>query len=112
MTADEFRDMALGLPEAVEQSHMGHPDFRVKGKIFASLGPDGDWGMAKLTPQQQAEFMAHSPPSFRPARGAWGVKGATIVPLESAPPATVRRALAAAWRNTAPKRLAAAHDTD
>ena len=50
MTADEFRRLALSLPEAVESSHMDHPDFRVAGKIFATLGPDETWGMVKLTP--------------------------------------------------------------
>ena len=52
MTADEFRGLALDLPEAVEGAHMGHPDFRVGGKIFASLGPDEAWGMVKLPPDQ------------------------------------------------------------
>lgn len=50
MTAQEFRELALGLPEAIESGHMGHPDFRVRGKIFATLGPKEAWGMAKLTP--------------------------------------------------------------
>ena len=48
MTSDEFRKMALEIPTAVERSHMNHPDFRVAGKIFASLGvPDESWGMAE-----------------------------------------------------------------
>jgi hypothetical protein len=49
VTADEFRRLALRLPEASEEAHMGHPDFRVRGKVFASLGPDEEWGMVKLT---------------------------------------------------------------
>ena len=54
MTIDQFRKMALEIPTAVERSHMNHPDFRVAGKIFASLGvPDQNWGMVKLTPEQQ-----------------------------------------------------------
>ncbi len=57
MTADQFRKLALRLPEALEGEHMGHPDFRVGGKIFATLGPRGDWGMVKLTPEQQAVFV-------------------------------------------------------
>ena len=57
MTSDEFRKMALEIPTAVERSHMNHPDFRVAGKIFASLGvPDESWGMVKLTPEQQRTF--------------------------------------------------------
>ena len=53
MTADEFRSLALSLPEASEGAHMGHADFRVRGKIFATLTPDEDRGMVKLTPEQQ-----------------------------------------------------------
>src|ERR1700740_1614505 len=54
MTAEEFRKMALSLPEASEAAHMGHPDFRVGGKIFATLSPPGQgWAMVKLTPEQQ-----------------------------------------------------------
>lgn len=54
LTSNEFRKMALGLPEVFESSHMGYPDFRVGGKIFATLGvPDPDWGMVKLTPDEQ-----------------------------------------------------------
>lgn len=109
MTADEFRELALALPEASESAHMDHPDFRVKGKIFATLGPAGDWGMVKLTPAQQAEYRAAEPHVFRPASGAWGVKGATLVQLDAAQKATVRQALTDAWRNTAPKRLTQAH---
>src|SRR5439155_3275184 len=71
MTADEFRSMALGLPEAVEQAHMDHPDFRVRGKIFATLGPDEAWGMVKLTPDQQQELVRRHPKVFQPFNGAW-----------------------------------------
>ena len=52
MTAEEFRRIALGFPETEERSHMEHPDFRVGGKIYATIGPDEDWGMAKLTAEQ------------------------------------------------------------
>lgn len=48
MTAAEFRILALSLPEATEAAHVGHPDFRIRGKIFATLGPDEAWGMVKL----------------------------------------------------------------
>ena len=57
MTAEEFRSIAISLPEALEDEHMGHPDFRVRGKIFATLGPEERWGMVKLTPEQQAVFV-------------------------------------------------------
>jgi hypothetical protein len=105
MTTDDFRDAALALPEAVESEHMGHPDFRVGGKVFATLGPDGDWGGVKLTPDQQAELMRAEPEVFEPFAGAWGRRGYTRIRLAVAHALSVRRALTAAWRNTAPKRL-------
>ena len=110
MTPDEFRALALGLPEASERSHMDHPDFRVRGKIFATLGPDGSWGMVKLTPDQQEPLVLADPATFAPASGAWGRRGATIVQLRRAPRSVVRDALRDAWRNTAPKRLLQEHD--
>lgn len=105
MTADQFRSLALSLPEAVEGAHMGHPDFRVAGKIFATLGPDGDWGMVKLTPAEQKTFMRTEPEAYAPIKGAWGKRGCTRVELAAADEASVRQALIAAWKNTAPKRL-------
>jgi hypothetical protein len=85
---------------------MEHPDFRVRGKIFATLGyPDSDWGMVKLTPDQQTSFVRAEPTVYVPVKGAWGRKGSTSVRLESASEATLRHALALAWRNVAPKRL-------
>jgi hypothetical protein len=106
VTADDFRNLALSLPETSESAHMGHPDFRVHKKIFATLGvPDKACGMAKLTPQQQAGFVAEHPQIFEPVAGGWGRQGATIVHLPDAIESIVRRALVAAWRNTAPKRL-------
>ncbi|HMF16589.1 MAG TPA: MmcQ/YjbR family DNA-binding protein [Gemmataceae bacterium] len=105
MTADEFRELALSLPEASEKSHMGHPDFRVKGKIFATLGPGESWGMVKLTPKEQKVFIRAEPDVFEAIKGAWGVRGCTKVCLEEATASSVRPALVAAWRNTAPKSL-------
>ncbi len=106
MTADQFRKLALSLPEAVEGAHMGHPDFRVGGKIFATLGPDGDWGMVKLTPEQQAVFVNAQPKIFQPIKGGWGRRGCTQVRLAAGTSRAVGEALAVAWRNTAPQRLA------
>lgn len=99
MTADEFRDLALSFPDAVEQSHMGHPDFRVKKKIFATLGPKEAWGMVKLTPEQQTLFIDKEPKVFEPVAGAWGRGGATKVNLEPATEPNVLQALRAAWEN-------------
>ena len=106
MTANEFRHLALSLPEALEDAHMGHPDFRVRGKIFATLGPDGTWGMVKLTPEQQAVFVGARPAALQPVKGGWGRRGCTNVSLAAANAATVGQALVLAWRNAAPKRLA------
>jgi len=110
MTADDFRALALGLPEAAEGAHMGHADFRVRGKIFATLGPDEDWGMVKLSADEQASFVRTGRGVFHPAAGAWGRRGCTIVRLGDADEAAVRQALIRAWRNTAPKRLVQQHD--
>ena len=105
MTPKEFRKTALSFPETVEASHMEHPDFRVRGKIFATLGPDEDWGMVKLTPEQQAPLVQDQPTIFQPASGAWGRRGATIIQLKKADKLLVRQALLFAWRNTAPKKI-------
>jgi len=106
MTSREFRKMALALAEATESSHMGHPDFRVRGKIFATLGwPNDDWAMVKLTPLQQADFVESAPTVFMPVKGGWGRRGATNVRLEAASARRMAPALATAWRNVAPKRL-------
>lgn len=111
MTAQGFRRLALALPEAEERAHMSHPDFRVGGKIFATLGyPDAASGMVKLTPEQQEVFMSVAPEAFVPAKGAWGRGGSTTVRLKHATAATLGDALHAAWRNTAPKRLARVAD--
>jgi len=102
MTTDEFRKMALKIPTAVERSHMNHPDFRVAGKIFASLGAPGEsWGMVKLTPEQQRAFIEKAPEVFKPCSGAWGRQGATNVYLAAAKASLVRAALDAAAKNVA-----------
>jgi hypothetical protein len=107
MTAATFRRLALSLPEATESEHMRHPDFRVRNKIFATLGyPGEEWGMVKLTPEQQKTFMQEEPEVFRPCSGAWGGRGATNVQLAEAKEELVRRALMDAWTNVAPARLA------
>jgi len=76
MTVDEYRRIALAQPEAVESSHMNHPDFRVRNKIFATICPGkGNEGALKFTPQQQKQFMKDHPKLFSPAAGAWGKNG-------------------------------------
>lgn len=108
VTAAEFRRMALGFEGAKEREHMGHPDFRVGGRIFATMGyPDKGWAMVKLTPEQQHEFNLAEPDVFVPVKGGWGRKGATQVRLKTAKQATIERALAVAWKSTGPKRVGA-----
>jgi hypothetical protein len=108
MTAEDFRQMALSLPQVVESSHMGHPDFRVGNRIFATLGyPGPGWGMVKLTSEQQEWLVRAHPTSFIPVAGGWGRAGNTNVRLGAARKREVRDALMTAWRNCAPKRLAA-----
>ena len=111
MTREQFRRLALSFPEAIESEHMDHPDFRVAGKIFATLAyPDEKWGMVKLTPEQQEEFVRIDRDAFAPVKGGWEKRGATSVRLRAAKRATLRRALAAAWCNVAPKELAKAFE--
>jgi len=99
VTAEDFRALALTHDGAVEGAHMGHPDFRLNGRIFATLTSDGARGMVKLTPEQQREFLKQDKAAFAPASGAWGRQGSTMVALSAAKPATVRAAMTLAWEN-------------
>jgi hypothetical protein len=106
MTANDFRKLALALPETEERAHMNHPDFRVAGKIFATLGyPDKSRAMVKLPPERQHYLSKDYPEAFTPVKGVWGRRGATSVFLKAADKEVVGKAIEAAWRNTAPKRL-------
>ncbi len=106
MTPAEFRRLALRFPEAEESAHMNHPDFRVGGKIFATLGyPDKDHGMIILPVEEQARFVREHSTAFAPASGAWGKRGSTTVRLGAIDKPTLRSALEIAWRNKAPKDL-------
>ena len=92
MTANDFRRLALSLPEVAEAAHMGHPDFRVAGKIFATLGyPASGWGVVCLKPEQQELFVRAEPKSFVPVKGGWGRAGNTNVRLRAAQPHPVRQ---------------------
>lgn len=99
VTADDFREIALSLQDAIEKAHMGHPDFRANGQIFSTLGPGEKWGMVKLAPEEQKEYMRLHPRMFSPASGAWGRQGCTTVHLEAADRATVRGAMLLAWQH-------------
>jgi hypothetical protein len=106
-TPSDFRRIALSLPETEERKHMNHPDFRVAGKIFATLAyPNKQFAMVKLTPIQQEEFIASDPTAFRPVNGAWGRKGCTHILLANSNKRSVKEALLAAWRNYAPSDVA------
>lgn len=105
MTENDFRKLALSFPEAEEKSHMGHPDFRVGGKIFATLGHRKGSAVVLLTPDLQEAFMHASPDAFEPVSGAWGRGGATSIELTRCTKMIAKDALAAAWRRRAPKKL-------
>ena len=106
MTPNDFRKLALSFPETAERAHMNHPDFRVAGKIFATLSyPNTERAMVKVTPVEQEMLMRAEPNVFSPSSGAWGRQGCTSVNLKAAKKTTVRRALAAAWQLAAPESL-------
>jgi hypothetical protein len=103
MTANGFRRIALGMKDALEGAHMGHADFRVRGRIFATLGyPDAKWGMVALTPEQQQDALLEHE-AMSPAKGAWGAKGATLVQLAAVDEDTLGAALTQAWQNAVAK---------
>ena len=109
MSSSRFRKVALALPGAVEGTHQGHADFRVGKRIFATIGyPDDDWGMVKLTPEQQSVLVEAEPEIFRPVPGGWGKHGNTNVRLAKADAKTLHSALTMAWKNVAPKTLVSA----
>jgi hypothetical protein len=112
MTATEFRRIALSLPDVVEGSHMGHADFRVAGKIFATLGcPSDRFGVVMLSPQDQDLIVRDYPKIFAPVAGKWGASGSTTAVLRQAGKRAVAIALEAAWRKRAPKRLPSSRST-
>ena len=108
MTANAFRRIALGMKEAVEGSHMGHPDFRAHGRIFATLKPGLKAGMVVLTPEQQEVFVREHPCVFAPENGAWGRQGCTGVLLAAVDEETAGEAVTLAWQNSAAKAKAKA----
>jgi hypothetical protein len=104
MTPQQFRRLALALPGATEGAHMGHADFRVGGKIFATLGnPDPKWAVLLLKPDQQALLVETAREVFSPVPGGWGLKGSTRVNLAAADREAVQNALRLAWEIRAPK---------
>lgn len=99
MTPADFKRMALSLDGAVEGSHMGAVDFRVGGRIFATLASQSlGYGNLFLTPEQQAAFCAELPDVFLPIAGGWGRMGMTHIVLANATEDVLRGALESAWR--------------
>jgi hypothetical protein len=104
MKASDFRRIALSLEGAEESSHMGAPDFRVDGRIFATLASEAEgFGNLMLTPEQQADFVRELPEVFLPIKGGWGRMGATHIRLEAASEDVLSGALKAAWRSRVEK---------
>ncbi|MCA9171151.1 MAG: MmcQ/YjbR family DNA-binding protein [Planctomycetales bacterium] len=100
MTPDRFRQLALQTEGVTESSHHGHPDFRCRNKVIASLGrPSVAWAMVKLTPEQQTQFCQAHPGSLQPVDGSYGARGYTNVRLRTAPVSLVKSALALAADN-------------
>jgi hypothetical protein len=99
MNAADFRRIALSLEGAEEGAHMGSPDFRVRGRIFATLASQSQgYGNLMLTPEQQAEFVAERPDVFVPIAGGWGRMGMTHIRLDQANEDLLEGALRTAWK--------------
>ncbi len=99
MSPDDFRRIALSLEGAEEGAHMGSPDFRVGGRIFATLAAQAQgYGNLMLTPEQQSTFVAEAPDVFIPVPGGWGRNGATHLKLAAANEDLVYGALQTAWK--------------
>jgi len=106
LTSKDFRRIALGMTDAIEGAHMGHPDFRTGGRIFATIHPDDACGMVKLTPEQQQKFVRDYPATFAPENGAWGRQGCTRVQLPEVDEDALGEAMTLAWQNAATQRPA------
>jgi hypothetical protein len=95
-----FRRLALTFPNAVESSHMNHPDFRLNNQIFATLsGEKKGYGVLKLTLDQQAAFVTDQPHIFSPVQGGWGRMGMTYIQLDQADESIMAGALKTAYQN-------------
>ncbi|MCU1382996.1 MAG: hypothetical protein JWL71_1693 [Acidobacteria bacterium] len=99
----DYRRMALRMDGAVEGAHMGHPDFRVNNRIFASLHHDRTTGGLMLTPDQQEQVTHAHPDAFTAASGAWGRAGATTVRLASVAEEALGEAMTLAWQTCVSK---------
>jgi hypothetical protein len=99
MKVRDFRRIALGFEGAEEGSHMGNPDFRVGGRIFATLASAKQgYGNLMLTVEQQQAFVSELPEVFLPIPGGWGRMGATHIRLEAASEGVLTGALHTTWK--------------
>jgi hypothetical protein len=101
----DFRRLALALDGTIESAHMGHPDFRAHGRIFATIQHDPAWGGLLLTPEQQQRFLREHPDAFKPAAGAWGAAGSTLVHFASIDEEIMGELLTLCWQNAAGKNV-------
>lgn len=104
---EDVRALALLLPETLEGAHQGHPDFRVGGRIYATLWTEEARVVVRLSPEQQAVRVEAEPDAFAPVPGTWGARGWTSLDLDAAAEESLRAALLAAWRTVAPPGLVA-----
>jgi hypothetical protein len=109
VTRAQFTKVALSLPETLQASHFGKPDFRVKGKIFGGLDHTEPRASLKLAKELQAVLVGSRPQAFVPAAGAWGDAGWTMVELGHVALPELRELVAHAWQLIAPARLVAQH---
>ena len=109
LTADDIRTIALALPEADEAPHFDATSFRVRKKIFCSMGPEGRSIMVKLEPDDQHNLAEGYPDQIAPAKGYWGRNGWTSVRFVELEEALIAALLRMAWATVAPKRLLAAN---
>jgi len=116
MTPDRFRRLALEQPASEERAHHDHPDFRVDGKIFATLGPvdsgdeRGRWAMLRLPADNQAALVDLDPEAYEPMPGAWGKQGCTRVWLARAKVKDLAPYFRNAWRHRATARTRKAYE--
>jgi len=103
MRERDFRRIALAMEGSLEGARMGHSDFRVNNRIFATVHHDRAFGGLSLTPSQQERFLREHPDAFEPASGAWGRAGATTVRLASVSEEALGEAMTLAWQNTVAK---------
>ncbi|MCJ2013462.1 MmcQ/YjbR family DNA-binding protein [Methylobacterium sp. J-076] len=105
MTGEDVRGLAGLLPEVIEGAHRGNPDFRVGGRVLATLWVEEERLVLRLTPEARDAFCDAEPDLFQPLDGAWGRRGWTNLDLDPCEEETLRAALLAAWRVTAPADL-------